>query len=71
MHEEFPEWHCFAHVLPKGRYPDFKTDANNIKLVCSIKCHNDLDRLVDWKKNQIYKQICIGRDISLEDIKLL
>lgn len=30
---------CFAHICPKGTYPELRLMKNNIAFVCSIKCH--------------------------------
>lgn len=34
---------CFAHRLWKWRYPEFIFETRAISLVCSEKCHHDLD----------------------------
>lgn len=39
---------CFAHILPKWRFPEFRYFENNIWLVCWIEHHNKLDELV-WE----------------------
>ena len=46
--------YCFAHKLPKGMYPEYKYNIHNIALVCSIECHQELD-----KKNAGNKQALI------------
>lgn len=38
---------CFAHKLAKGMYEKFRYLEQNIGLVCSIKCHNEQDKLLN------------------------
>ena len=42
----FIEAHIFAHILRKWLRPRYRHDPRNICLVCSKKCHNDLDTLL-------------------------
>ena len=37
-----PLAHYFAHLLPKGTYPKFKLNPENIELFC-LNCHQDFD----------------------------
>lgn len=45
-----PFTYCFPHLLPKGMYPEFKYNPNNIGLACSIDCHNKIDKRINWNK---------------------
>lgn len=45
---------CFAHILPKWRYKEFRYFENNIWFVCSIDCHNELDKSVNVIKRKIW-----------------
>ena len=40
----------FAHALPKGLYPEFRNDPNNIVFVDSIEQHERVDRTTAGKK---------------------
>lgn len=43
---------CFAHIFNKWMYPQYRLIKANIALVCSIECHNKLDRMVlSFKKD--------------------
>jgi len=35
-------WHCFAHILPKGKYTKFKLNPENILVV-----HPEVHHLID------------------------
>ena len=37
-----PRAHYFAHIKPKGKYPELRLMPSNIKLLC-IECHRTLD----------------------------
>lgn len=37
---------CFAHILPKGMYPEYRHDQRNIVLVASIDEHNKIDKIL-------------------------
>lgn len=45
-----PRTYCFAHRCPKGTYPEHRLKKENISLVCSIKCHWEVDKLYSWIK---------------------
>lgn len=52
-----PKTFCFAHILSKWRYPEYKFLKQNIALVCSIECHEEMDRMNthnDYKIKQSY-----------------
>ncbi len=42
--------YCFAHLAPKWTYPEHRLKEENIALVCSILCHNDIDKIYVWEK---------------------
>lgn len=42
--------YCFAHRAPKGTYPEHRLKKDNISLVCSIKCHLEVDKIFSWIK---------------------
>jgi len=39
-----PKPFCFAHILAKSKYPYLRNFTNNIALVCSINCHQEIDK---------------------------
>jgi hypothetical protein len=41
---------CFAHKCPKWTYPEHRLKKENISLVCSIKCHWEVDKMFSWIK---------------------
>lgn len=43
-HIQEPKTYCFAHILSKWRYPEYKFLKQNIALVCSLDCHGELDK---------------------------
>ena len=47
-----PKSFCFAHVAPKGTYPELRNKKENIKIVCSIICHQKLDKMFSWIRRQ-------------------
>ena len=40
----------FAHKCPKWTYPEHRLKKENISLVCSIKCHWEVDKIFSWIK---------------------
>lgn len=48
---------CFAHMLAKGQRPKYRLVKNNIALVCSIECHNKIDKMIIGKKRYIADQL--------------
>lgn len=51
---------CFAHVLAKKNRPKQRLNTENILLVCSIDCHNELDRRTIWYRRQILEILEAG-----------
>ena len=49
-----PSTYCFAHRCPKWTYPEHRLKKDNISLVCSIKCHWEVDKIFSWIKRQEY-----------------
>jgi hypothetical protein len=45
-----PKAWCFAHLLAKGSWPEYRMKENNIALVYGIKEHYQVDRLTAWNK---------------------
>jgi len=58
---------CFAHILGKGMFPKLKLYENNIAIVCSIKCHKELDRRVSGCKHILEKVILSWEIPNLDD----
>lgn len=52
-----PEPYCFAHILNKWVYPEYRLVENNIALVCSIYCHTHLDLRLRWNKTELKERI--------------
>ncbi len=46
---------CFAHILAKWKYPEYRYFENNIAFVKDMEEHSFLDELVNWTEN-----LCIG-----------
>ncbi len=44
---------CFAHMLSKKMYPEYRINPNNIVLVCSLDCHWLVDSYCKWNKKII------------------
>lgn len=42
----------FAHIAPKGTYPELRNIKENVALVCSMKCHGEVDKLFSWVQRQ-------------------
>ncbi len=40
----------FAHALPKGLFPEYRNNPNNIIYVDSIEQHEWVDQTTAWKK---------------------
>lgn len=58
---------CFAHILAKGQYAKYRLYENNIAVVCSIACHQEVDKRVAGNKYEIEQQITKGLYINLWD----
>lgn len=44
--------HCFCHILPKWKYPQYRYFQNNIMLACSIEHHKKADEAVNRFKEE-------------------
>lgn len=44
---------CFAHKLAKGQYKKYRYMPENIDIVCSVPCHEAVDRLYQGKTEEI------------------
>ena len=40
--DENPKVHYFAHIKPKGKYPELRLVKSNVRLLC-MECHHELD----------------------------
>ena len=49
-----PQSFCFAHRYAKGQYPALRVLKSNISLVCSINCHNELDKRINLLKKEYW-----------------
>lgn len=68
--ENFPRNpHCFAHICNKWTYPELRLFENNIFLVCSIDCHNEIDRLVGKAKPILARHISSWKTIDINKIQ--
>ena len=54
----------FAHILPKGMYPEFRLDPNNIVIVDSIAQHNWVDSIVAWFKYEFKEMVLKGTAVK-------
>lgn len=54
----------FAHILPKGMYPELRNNPNNIIIVDSIAQHNWVDSIVAWFKWEFYKMVMRGTAVK-------
>ena len=64
------EAYMFAHVLAKWMYPKYRELKSNIMLVCSIDCHNELDKVCTGEKRQL-EEIIYNREQVYKYIKQL
>lgn len=47
----------FAHILPKGIYPELRLNPNNIIIVDSIEQHERVDQRVSGFKAEYYEMV--------------
>ena len=47
----------FAHILPKGMYPELRLNPNNIIIVDSIEQHERVDQRVAGFKAEYYEMV--------------
>jgi len=52
--------YMFAHALPKGMYPEYRNNVNNIVFVDSIEQHERVDRTTAGKKFLIQQLVMHG-----------
>lgn len=50
----------FAHALPKGMYPEYRNDVNNIIFVDNIKQHHRVDSIIARRKYEAIEKIRKG-----------
>ncbi len=62
IHE--PKSYCFAHILPKGMYPELRLLESNIVYVATIELHEIVDKLTRWIKQELYQKILDGTAID-------
>lgn len=53
----------FAHICPKWTYPELRNIKENLALVCSLNCHQEVDKLFSWIKRQEHIQEMYNRDL--------
>lgn len=61
---------CFPHILPKGKYPEYRYFLNNIGIIYNPQDHKKFDSAVNKLKKDIglvelIKMIQGGKEISL------
>lgn len=44
---------CFAHLLAKGMYPQYRLHKENIALVCWPECHKCVDSIIIWNNKKV------------------
>ena len=67
--EENAQSFQFAHILPKGMYPELRLNPNNIIIVDSINQHHWVDKMVAWFKHEFYEFVMRGTAIkALHDL---
>jgi len=44
---------CFAHLLAKGMYPEYRLHDANIALVCWPECHKAIDSIMVWSNKKV------------------
>ena len=49
----------FAHILPKGMYPELRLNPNNIIIVDSLEQHHWVDKMVAWFKYEFYEFVFV------------
>jgi len=66
--EDAKAW-CFAHILAKWMYPQYRLFKNNIWIVFWLEEHEELDKIVSWNKLKIEKDIRDWKIINFNDYK--
>lgn len=59
----------FAHILPKGMYPEYRLNPSNIILIDSIEQHERVDREVAGEKKQF--EDAVKNDEAIEILRYL
>lgn len=54
----------FAHILPKGMFPEYRLNPENIILVDSIEQHERVDKTVS--RNKDYFRSCVDKGTARE-----
>ena len=54
----------FAHILPKGMFPEYRLNPENIILVDSIEQHERVDKTVSGNKD--YFRSCVDKGAARE-----
>lgn len=49
--------YMFAHALPKGLYPEYRNNANNIIFVDSMEQHQRVDEKIAWNHQLVISLI--------------
>jgi hypothetical protein len=57
----------FAHILPKGMYPEYRLNPENIMFVDSIEQHQRVDRMVAGNK-AIFKDL-VDRGVARKRLR--
>lgn len=53
--------YMFAHALPKGLYPEYRNNPNNIIFVDNIAQHNRVDSKIAWNHQLVISLIQKGK----------
>lgn len=67
LHE--PLAYYFAHVLPKGLYPNYKYEPRNVIMVSTMALHATVDSLRSWHYGEIEERLIAGERITFNRLK--
>ena len=61
--EEIPA-RCFAHLLCKKNYPEYRNNEYNVMLVANAEEHQSLDRVmtIPWVKREVQQMLEAGQN---------
>lgn len=59
-----PKSYNFAHILPKGTWPEFRLDPNNIILVYDIDTHQKVDELKSGMREELAEMVRRGTAVD-------